>query len=118
MNGADILRAAETMRELTRTCEYVFKEKYFIVDVPCRDVYGEADGESVLVQGVIDLLGVCENGDAIIVDYKTTAPEKLLCDEYRTQLRLYAAAVERSTPYRVRRKYLYSFVTGELTEVD
>ncbi len=118
VNGADILRAAETMRELTRTCEYVFKEKYFIVDVPCRDVYGEADGESVLVQGVIDLLGVCENGDAIIVDYKTTAPEKLLCDEYRTQLRLYAAAVERSTPYRVRRKYLYSFVTGELTEVD
>ena len=72
--------------------------------MPCKTVYGGAEGGSVLVQGVIDLLAVTDGGEAIIVDYKTTAPEKLLCDEYRTQLRLYAAAVERSTPYNVKDK--------------
>ena len=113
----EILKAAEVIRELTRNCEYVFKEKYFIVDVPCKTVYGGAEGGSVLVQGVIDLLAVTDGGEAIIVDYKTTAPEKLLCDEYKTQLRLYAAAVERSTPYKVKAKYLYSFVTGKLIEI-
>lgn len=118
VEGERILHAVEVMRALTRDCEYVFKEKYFIVDVPCKDVYGGADGESVLVQGVIDLLAVDKNGDAIIVDYKTTAPEKLVCDEYRTQLGLYAAAVERSTPYKVKHKYLYSFVTGKTIEID
>lgn len=118
VDGNEILHAAEVMRELTRHCEYIFKEKYFIVDVPCKDVYGDTDGESVLVQGVIDLLAVDKNGDALIVDYKTTAPDKLVCDEYRTQLRLYAAAVERSTPYKVKHKYLYSFVTGKTVEIN
>lgn len=112
-----ILTAAAAMKKIVAGCEFVAKERYFIADMPTREVFGGgADGDSVLVQGVIDLLAVDAKGEAVIVDYKTTAPDKLDCEAYRTQLRLYKAAVERCTPYKVKRAMLYSFVTGDTVE--
>lgn len=113
-----IATAAATMAKLVSDCAFYCKERYFIVDMPADMLgVGESD-ESVLVQGVIDLLIVGGDGSATVVDYKTTAPEKLLCDEYSKQLRLYAAAVERTTPYKVQKKYLYSFALERLIEIS
>ena len=111
---ADIERAAAAMKKLTENSASVFRERYFIMDASYAELY-KTNGNSktnVLVQGVIDLLIVKSDGTAIIVDYKTTSPDNLDCPEYRTQLELYAKAVERSTQYKVTSKYLYSFRKG------
>ena len=66
-----------------------------------------------IVQGIMDLLAVKE-GQAIIVDYKTTRlPKEKLIAKYREQLRLYAQAI----PDLKVRAYLYSTVHNALIEV-
>lgn len=107
VDRAEILAAARKMKELTENAQFVARERYFIVDMPVPGGNG-----SELVQGVIDLLIVDENGNATVLDYKTTAKSRLLCDEYRLQLDMYARAVEKCTPYKVVRKCLYSFKHG------
>lgn len=112
----------------------VLRERPFIVDLPFDEIKGGSlpladcgdaeniKGESILLQGVIDLLIIRDDGEAVIVDYKTSSPESLHCSSYKTQLALYKKAVERATasadkPLRVVKTYLYSFVLNELVEV-
>ncbi len=104
-----VIKAAAEMKKLAEGAALVLKERYFIADIP---VDGRFDGESVLVQGVIDLLIVDGNGNATIVDYKTTAESGLHSKGYATQLDLYAEAVEKSTSFKVVEKMLYSFDKG------
>ncbi len=104
----DIVKAVSAMRELTKDCSAYFKERYFIADMPVNT------GGSVLVQGVIDLLILRRDGTAVIVDYKTTSPDRISNGAYAEQLRLYKEAVERSSPFKVSEKYLYSFALGKL----
>ena len=113
----EILVAAAKMRELTRGSAYVFKEQYFIVDVPLSVVTGERKDGSELLQGVIDLLIADGDGNATIVDYKTTSPDGLYSAAYKKQLELYAYAVEHSTTFKVVRKCLYSFVLGDIVDL-
>lgn len=101
VDGATVERAALCMRALSSGAEFVARERYFMVD----------DG-GTLVQGVIDLLILYKDGTAKVIDYKTSAAERLDGENYRTQLKLYAAAVEKTTPYKVTGVYLYSFEKG------
>ena len=118
ISGEQVLRAAQAMRELTRGAAFVAKERYFIYDACASELYGDGyAGESVLVQGVIDLLIGYPDGTAVIVDYKTGDPKHLINAGYKTQLRLYSAAVERAAPLRVKRACLYSFASGELIDL-
>ncbi len=114
-----IMTCVAAMKELTENCSFYYKERYFIVDLDgsdvSPDVYGK--GESVLVQGVIDLLIVDGKGNATVVDYKTSAVNELASEGYATQLRLYAEAVERTTPFKVVRTCLYSFVLDKIIDV-
>ena len=111
-----IKRAVSSLRRLTVGAAYCFKERYFIADLPRRDVTGEGEG-NILVQGVIDLLILDGKGNATIVDYKTTRLDKLFSAGYVKQLGLYAKAVEKTGALKVKDAYLYSFVNGELYEV-
>ncbi|MDE7106740.1 MAG: UvrD-helicase domain-containing protein [Clostridiales bacterium] len=111
----EISSAVEAMKELTAGSAFIAKERYFIVNLPASEVYGdESMIGNVLVQGVIDLLIVDKDGNATIVDYKTGNPASLQNYGYRKQLMLYSAAVERTTPYKVKRATLYSFAAGKL----
>ena len=110
----EIKTAVAVMKMLTEDCAFVAKERYFIVNLPASEVYGEGKAGNVLVQGVIDLLIVDNNGNATIVDYKTGNPATLTNDAYRKQLMLYRAAVERTTPYNVKSAVLYSFAAGKI----
>ncbi len=117
VNFDEISKAAAAMKELIGDSTY-YKERYFIADIPIESASPvAARGASVLVQGVIDLLIVDGGGNATIVDYKTTDPAHLLNDGYRTQLDMYARAVERVTPFKAVRKCLYSFELGKLIDV-
>lgn len=82
------------------------------------DVYRELPflytHEKTIVQGIMDLLAV-KDGEAIIVDYKTTRlPKESLVAKYREQLRLYAQAIP---GYQVT-TYIYSTVHNELIKVS
>ena len=111
-----IIRAAEVMHALSADSIFTAKERYFIVSLPANLVYNDKTEGELLVQGVIDLLIVNKDNTAIIVDYKTGNPASLKNEAYRKQLMLYTQAVERTTPYKVKKAVLYSFSSGELIE--
>ena len=72
--------------------------------------------EKPFIQGIADMFFV-ENGEIVLVDYKTNinvTPEQL-ADEYRGQLEIYARALSEATGMRVKEKLLYSFSLGEVS---
>jgi len=97
----------------------VLRELPFTLALPGGEVcpeLGEDAGETVLVQGVVDCL-VDEGGSCLLLDYKTDnvsrAGLKYAVDRYRTQMDLYARAVENILGRAVTEKYLYLFSLGE-----
>ncbi len=92
----------------------VYREKRFSV----RDILSE-NGESVLVQGVIDCFFENPDGSFTVVDYKTDRVKTLteLADRHKLQLSCYCRAVERMTGRKVSMALLYSFALGSEVEV-
>ena len=67
-----------------------------------------------MVQGKIDCFFI-ENGEAVIVDYKTDyikTPEEL-SERYLTQMKIYKNAVEQFTGKKVKEVLLYSFALND-----
>lgn len=99
---------SELYKRITRSPR-VYREKRFSV----RDRLG-SNGESVLVQGVIDCFFENPDGSFTVVDYKTDrvkTPNELI-ERHRVQLACYCRAVERMTGKRVTEALLYSFALG------
>ncbi|MBQ3081472.1 MAG: UvrD-helicase domain-containing protein [Clostridia bacterium] len=93
----------------------VYREKRFTTELPAA-LFG-AEGEEVLVQGVIDCFFENSDGTFTLVDYKTDAlragEEESLCQRYGVQLYLYSLYIERITGKRVKEAYLYSLSLGK-----
>lgn len=72
--------------------------------------------ETVIVQGVIDLCFV-ENGEWVVVDYKTDNVKKAdaqqAAEKYRVQLSMYARALTDITQIPVKQKVIYYLTPGE-----
>lgn len=88
-----------------------------MIGLPAKEIYPETESEEmVLVQGIIDAWFV-EDGNAVLVDYKTdfvkTGHEKELVEKYQAQLDYYAQALERLTDYKVQERIIYSFSLGK-----
>ena len=77
------------------------------------------DSQPVLVQGIIDALYQDENGEWVIIDYKTDqdASRDALIDKHSRQINLYRYAVEGITGCSVSRMYVASLRTGETVEI-
>lgn len=93
--------------------EEIMREKKFAMLMSVTEVYPElpenyAD-ETIVVQGMLDLAFV-ENGEVIIVDYKTDrgVGEDEIRERHFEQLQVYAKAIERCTDYSVKEVYVYS----------
>ncbi len=102
------MQAAEKRGQLHR-------EQAFVMRVPATRVNKEYRVEdTVLVQGIMDAFFV-EEGEIVLLDYKTdhienaNNPEAVLAERYREQLSLYAEAIERGTGLKVKEKLIYSF---------
>jgi len=85
------------------------------------DVFGsEAEGEELLMQGVIDCL-VEEDDGLSIIDYKTdrvnAAEAGQRAEAYRSQLESYARIAERIFGKRVKRKLLFFLRPGVSVEM-
>lgn len=93
----------------------LYREKQFVMGDAYNKIIKEVDStEMVLVQGIIDAMFE-ENGKFIIVDYKTdnVADIRQLEARYKTQLELYADAVQLSLGKEVGEKIIYSTKFGD-----
>ena len=89
------------------------REQPFVIAVPASSVKEDyRSEEEILVQGIID---ACfeEEGDLVLVDYKTdripSGDPRELTERYKIQLLYYQEALERMTGKKVKEKYIYSF---------
>ena len=92
----------------------LFREAPFMMGIPASLVderYPEE--ETVLIQGIIDVYWI-EDGEAVILDYKTdrVRSAERLKELYKTQLDYYEAALKRMH-IPVKEKLIYSFALGE-----
>ncbi len=91
----------------------LMREKKFAMLMPVRDVYPDlpefVNDENIVVQGMVDLAFV-ENGEIVIVDYKTDrgADESEIRNRHHNQLLIYAKAMEKCTDFTVKAAYIYS----------
>ena len=85
----------------------VLREFSFNMPVKSETVYPSLCGETILIQGIADCIFE-ENGEYVIVDYKTdsfVSPKRL--EEYKKQIEIYARAAEIITSAPVKEKIIY-----------
>ena len=83
------------------------------------EIYNDDSDEQILVQGVIDLYFIDENGQLVLVDYKTdyVENEQELVDKYTVQLQLYKKALEVGINKKVSKMYIYSVKLEKLIQI-
>ncbi len=85
----------------------------------------EKDGESVMIQGIIDCYFI-EDGRAVIIDYKTNRFDKSRAEEeikrltgsYGKQIEIYRDAVVRATGVKECEAYLYVVQAGRFVGIN
>ena len=79
--------------------------------------YDGAADEMILLQGILDCYFVEEDGNAVIVDYKTDKVQSdartLAKERYTLQLAMYKRALESIEDIKVKEVFVYFFDTGE-----
>ncbi len=95
-----------------KNAKHVFKEIPFYINISAKEIYEEDIDEQILVQGVIDLYYINDNGEIVLVDYKTdyipNKDEKILLDRYSKQLEIYKRALKECYHKDVNKVYIYS----------
>ncbi|MEG1663475.1 MAG: 3'-5' exonuclease, partial [Clostridia bacterium] len=93
------------------------REKSFLMNVPACDVLSDVfTTDSVLIQGVIDL--IIQGEQTIIVDFKNSyLSDEMAVERYKKQLYLYKMAVEHDIGAKVDKIVLYSFKSGKTMEI-
>ena len=96
----------------------------FTADLEKKALY---ENETILVQGVIDLLFIDEYGKTVLADYKTDSfskeqissgeAEKILIDRHKTQLTYYAEACKKLFGRSVDKIFVYSFALNKAVEI-
>jgi ATP-dependent helicase/nuclease subunit A len=88
----------------------LFREQPFVLGVEASLLRPEFPSEeTVLVQGIIDAYFI-ENGELVLVDYKTdrVSDPQALIDRYQVQLDLYERALTQIIGMNVREKLIYA----------
>jgi len=94
------------------------KETPFYLRIPVEEIFEDnqenlkKSGETILVQGVIDLYYIDKNDKLILVDYKTdfvkNGNEREIINRYKKQLEIYKRALENALNKKVDEVYIYS----------
>ncbi len=89
---------SELWNEL-KLAKEIHKEEPFYINIDANTIFDDAEeGETILVQGIIDLYYIDKEGKLILVDYKTDyVPDgdvSKLEQKYKVQLDLYKKALE------------------------
>ncbi len=95
----------------------LYREKVFLMQVEAKKVLKTTSNESVVIQGVIDLLSI-KDEDAIVIDYKYSSLDReSLKKQYHMQLELYADAVHRVIDKNIKKMIIVNLFTGETIEI-
>lgn len=118
IDNAKILKfLSSPLNEMLKKAIAVYREQPFIMGMSPYEVYKEEiykdSDATILVNGIIDLFFEKENGDIILIDYKTDyVPDnnpEIIMNRYKIQIQLYKKAIEESTGKKVTQCYLYLF---------
>jgi len=93
----------------------LYKEQPFVLGIDARRLGAEfPEGETVLIQGIIDVFFVEDDG-LVLLDYKTDSVQSMeeLWNRYETQLDYYQEALQKLMQMPVKEKILYSFSLEE-----
>ena len=103
-----------------KSAKKIMREIPFYTYVDTKDVYHTEKSENILVQGIIDLYFIDENGSIVLVDYKTdfVKNDKELVDKYKIQLDLYKKALEEAIGKTVNEVYIYSIYLNKSIKVS
>ena len=107
--GKRLINAKRIERELPFSMLFEGKRVYDTLE----------DGENLFLQGIIDT-AFEENGEWVLVDYKTdrvTSGEDLI-KRYKIQMDLYKEALQRLTGMPVKACYIYSFRLHDAIIID
>ena len=110
--------SGERMEEAARRGK-LYKEQPFVLGVDASEIYpGDRSGETILVQGIIDVFFEEEDG-LVVLDYKTDKVRSAgeLKEKYHAQLDYYAQALEQLLEKPVKEKIIYSFTLREEIKV-
>lgn len=103
----------------------LYCEQPFFLGVGADEIYDDGvKEENVIVQGIIDVF-FFEGDNIILMDYKTDSIKGLseeegkdmLSKRYKTQLDLYARAIENATDKKVTQKLIYSVALGQQIDI-
>ena len=95
-------------------CGQLFREQPFVMGVPADQAgQGLPHDEMVMIQGIIDAFMI-EDGKIVLVDYKTDRVNEAgeLIARYKTQLDLYAEALQKAFGIPAAQKLIYSTALG------
>ncbi len=115
IEGVDVQRAARILQlpvfhDLRGYTLY--REREFLLTVPAEQLYPGTTDDSVLVQGVIDLMAV-RGEECVLVDYKYSSHDAArLLNDYRPQLQIYAAAAARRPGIKNVKAYILNILRG------
>ena len=103
-----------------KSAQEIYKEMPFYTYVPMNEVYECKEKDNILVQGIIDLFFIDENGKITLVDYKTDFAnnEEELVEKYKVQLELYKKALEEALSKKVDETYIYSIYLNKEIRID
>ncbi len=124
---------SELFAELS-ACRKMWRETRFNIRLDAamftedKELRNSLNGESLLVQGVIDCFFITDDDRLVLVDYKTDyippeisadreAAEKMLVERHRLQLSYYREACSRIMCRKVDEVLIYSFALGDTVEV-
>ncbi|MBQ8540844.1 MAG: helicase-exonuclease AddAB subunit AddA [Clostridia bacterium] len=110
---------ASPIAEKMRKAKRVMREESFTIMIDAKDVYENGENEKICVQGTIDCLIEEENGDIILLDYKTDTysdPDEMV-KRYKKQLDLYEVAVFNRMKQNCAKKCLYMFQNGDIIDL-
>lgn len=113
---------SELMQRVLSAEEY-HREYRFTVKINSSDYDSDISVEfaenKIIMQGAVDLAFV-ENGEIVIVDYKTDKVKDIskLSEMYSKQVALYKKALEETMERRVKEVIIYSVYLGEQIKID
>jgi len=105
--------AVRMWRAQQKNCLY--REQPFVLGIDAHRLKEDfPDGETVLIQGIIDVFFVEEDG-IVLLDYKTDSVRTLseLWNRYETQMDYYQEALQKLMRQPVKQRILYSFSLGD-----
>lgn len=113
---------ASALGQRMRSAERVHREFRFSVLVDSAEIFPEAEGEKLLLQGVVDCC-LEEKGKLVIIDYKTDnvrtqAQIDARAAHYASQLRIYAMAMRRIFGMEVAECLLYFLSAGKMLSLS